>query len=38
MPLTREQRAEYERLCAELARVERGGVTAADPTRVLPAA
>ncbi|MEU5443700.1 MULTISPECIES: hypothetical protein [Streptomyces] len=29
VPLTREQRAEYERLCAELARVERGGVTAA---------
>ncbi len=29
VPLTAEQRAEYERLCAELARVQRGDVTAA---------
>ncbi|MES9522481.1 hypothetical protein [Streptomyces capoamus] len=29
VPLTREQRAEYERLCAELARVQRGDVTTA---------
>ncbi|MGW7786064.1 hypothetical protein [Streptomyces tricolor] len=29
VPLSREQRAEYERLCAELRRVERGDVTTA---------
>ncbi|MFE2382221.1 hypothetical protein [Streptomyces misionensis] len=29
VPLTREQRAEYERLCAELRQVERGGAAAA---------
>ncbi|MFI0233172.1 hypothetical protein [Streptomyces sp. NPDC017086] len=29
VPLTREQRAEYERLCAELARVQRGDGAAA---------
>ncbi|MFJ6667397.1 hypothetical protein [Streptomyces sp. NPDC091383] len=29
VPLSREQRAEYERLCAELARVQRGGAAAA---------
>ncbi|WP_208624995.1 hypothetical protein [Streptomyces misionensis] len=38
VPLTREQRAEYERLCAELRRVERGGAAAADRARMLPAA
>ncbi|WP_308071329.1 hypothetical protein [Streptomyces spinosus] len=29
VPLSREQRAEYERLCAELARVQRGDVAPA---------
>lgn len=38
VPLTREQRAEYERLCAELRQIERGGAAAADPARMLPAA
>ncbi|MET9175089.1 hypothetical protein [Streptomyces misionensis] len=38
VPLMREQRAEYERLCAELRQVERGGAAAADSARMLPAA
>lgn len=29
VPLSREQRAEYERLCAELRRIERGDVVEA---------
>ncbi|TXJ75436.1 hypothetical protein E2C11_23270 [Streptomyces lavendulae] len=29
VPLSREQRAQYEQLCAELAQIERGDVTTA---------
>ncbi|WP_199572777.1 hypothetical protein [Streptomyces murinus] len=29
VPLSREQRAQYEQLCTELARVQHGGATAA---------
>ncbi|MFE2073737.1 hypothetical protein [Streptomyces misionensis] len=38
VPLTREQRAEYERLCAELARLQREAEAAAAPSPMLPAA